>query len=60
MNDLLSLPRMARHLGVTQQWLKEQAQAGRVPALRAGSRYLFNPETVLQVLADEAKKGGAK
>lgn len=42
--ELLPLRRMAAQLGVPSQWLREQAEAGRVPALRAGDRWLFAPE----------------
>ena len=39
-NELLTLPRLARRLGVTQAWLKTQADSGQIPALRAGTRFL--------------------
>lgn len=42
--ELLPLRRMASELGVPSQWLREQAESGRVPALRAGDRWLFAPE----------------
>ena len=54
MDDLLSLSRMARRLGVTQQWLRDEAEAGNVPCLKAGSRYLFNPPAVQEALAAQA------
>jgi hypothetical protein len=54
MDDLLSLSRMARRLGVTQQWLRDEAEAGRVPCLPAGNRYLFNPSAVEEALAARA------
>ena len=63
MADLLSLSRMARRLGVTQQWLRNQAKTCLVPSLRAGNRFLFNPEAVEEVLSAEAarlRKGGDK
>lgn len=56
MSELLSLPRMARRLGVTSTWLKTQADAGKVPCLRAGKRYLFNALAVQDALAVEAAK----
>jgi len=56
MADLLSLPRMARQLGVTQQWLRNQAKMRLVPCLRAGSRFLFNPEAVEKVLLAQAAR----
>ena len=56
MSELLSLPRMARRVGVTQQWLREQADAGSVPCLKAGKRHLFNPAAVEEVLAAKAAR----
>jgi len=53
-DKLLSLPRMARRLGVTQRWLREQADAGRVPHLRADKRYLFAVHAVQAELAKQA------
>ena len=55
-DEVLSLPRMARRLGVTQAWLRAMADAGDVPCLRAGRRYLFNPEAVQAAVAKEAAK----
>jgi hypothetical protein len=52
--DLLSLPAMARHLRVTQGWLRAEANAGRVPVLDAGGRLLFNVPAVERVLAERA------
>jgi hypothetical protein len=40
-DQLMTLPRMARHLGVTQQWLRSAAEAGRIPHLRAGQKRLL-------------------
>lgn len=46
----------ARLLGVTVQWLREEADSGRVPCLRAGTRLLFDPEAVEVVLLDRAAR----
>ncbi len=54
MNDLLSLPRMARRIGVPAQWLREQVEAGQIPCLKLGKRYLFNPLAVQERLASRA------
>lgn len=54
MSELLTLGRMARRLGVTQQWLRTEADAGRVPVLLAGTRYLFSPPAVADSLAAQA------
>jgi hypothetical protein len=52
--NLLSLSLMARRLGVTIAWLRAEADAERVPCLRADTRYLFSPEAVERVLAARA------
>jgi hypothetical protein len=51
---LLTLGPMARYLRVTTAWLRDEANAGRVPCLRAGDRYLFAPTAVEMVLAERA------
>ena len=51
---LLPLGPMARRLRVTSAWLRAEADAGRVPCLRAGKRFLFAPEAVEHVLAARA------
>jgi hypothetical protein len=45
---------MARRIHVTTGWLRDEADAGRVPCLRAGNRYLFSPSAIEQLLADRA------
>ena len=49
---------MARRLRVTVRWLRAEAEAGRVPHLKAGKVILFNPETVEKVLLERARKEG--
>jgi hypothetical protein len=51
MAELLNLARMARRAGVTAQWLRDAADQGIVPSLRAGRRYVFNPEAVTAALS---------
>ena len=66
--DLLPLRRMAARLGVPSKWLKEQAEAGKVPGLQAGNRWLFAPDVAadaVRVMAGDAlagllSKGGDK
>jgi hypothetical protein len=48
---ILPLRMMARRLGVTQRWLREQSNAGRIPHLRAGRRYLYAPDAVEAAVA---------
>lgn len=54
MSELLSLHRAARRLGVTSNWLKQEAVAGRVPCLSAGSRLLFDEATLTESLRQRA------
>lgn len=69
LRELLPLRRMAARLGVPSSWLREQAEAGNVPGLRAGDRWLFCPgpvcdavramagDPLAQLLAPEKSKG---
>jgi hypothetical protein len=64
---LLPLGPTARLLSVPVAWLRAEADAGRLPHLRAGSRYLFDVDMVERLLLDRARcapsaggpKGGA-
>jgi len=51
---VLTLVRAARSVGVTQKWLKQQADEGAVPCLKAGTRYLFNLDALTASLSDRA------
>lgn len=44
LQEILSLRRMAARLGVPARWLRERAEAGDVPGLKAGNRWLFVPD----------------
>jgi len=50
----LVLSAMARRARVPVAWLKAEAEAGRVPCLRAGRVLLFNPTVVLKMLLERA------
>ena len=52
---LLPLRRAAKRAGVPVKWLKEQAEAGIVPCLRAGNRWLFLPDAVAESIERMAK-----
>jgi len=52
--DVVSLRRLARRLGVPARWLREQAERGTVPCLRAGSQLLFSEPAVRAALAERA------
>ena len=49
---------MARRLRVSVKWLKSEADAGRIPHIRADKTYLFDPQAVEQVLAERARTEG--
>jgi hypothetical protein len=60
---LLPLNTVARRLRVPVRWLRAEAEAGRVPALRARNQFLCDPEAVEAALVERArrpvtKKGG--
>lgn len=50
----LDLRRAAHILGVPMSWLRNEADAGRVPCLRAGRRLLFNLAAVKAALLERA------
>jgi len=54
-NNLLELGAMARRAGVPVRWLKGEADAGRIPHLRAERVYLFDPQVVFDLLAERAR-----
>lgn len=50
--EVITIAAMARRLKVPARWLKEQAETGHVPALRAGRRrWLCEPQAVVDALA---------
>jgi len=49
-----SLSRTATTLGVPISWLKREAEASRVPCLRAGRRFLFDMEAVSKALSERS------
>jgi len=61
----LYLGAMARQLRVPSTWLRAEAEAGRIPHLRAGSALLFDPDVVARIVFDRLResptpvKGGA-
>lgn len=58
---LVPLRKMASALGVPSSWLRAMAEEGKVPALRAGTRWLFMPDAAnraVVAIAEEAVNGG--
>ncbi|MEO1529307.1 MAG: hypothetical protein AAFX06_28130 [Planctomycetota bacterium] len=60
MNEPLGLVGMALELGVPREWLREQADAKRVPHVKAGKRYLFNREATLKAVSMLAAKSNCE
>lgn len=52
--QLLPLAHMAHRLQVTAKWLRSEADAGRVPHVRADRVLLFHAETVEAILVKRA------
>ena len=52
--ELLTDSQMARTLRVNVRWLRSEANAGRIPAVKAERRFLFNREAVERALAQRA------
>lgn len=52
----LYLGAMARRLRVPATWLRAEAEAGRIPHLRAGSALLFDPEVVERIVFDRLRE----
>jgi hypothetical protein len=61
-HNLKNLRAMARHLRLPAKWLRAEAQAGRIPHLRAGATYLFDTnaveKAVLRLLRESAGQEG--
>ena len=53
-DTLVTLGRLAQELRLPRQWLRREADAGRLPCLRVGRRYLFHADYVRRALAQRA------
>jgi len=51
----LNLGPMARRVRVPAKWLRAEAEAGRIPHLRAGSAFLFDPGVVERLLLERVR-----
>ncbi len=54
-NKPLNVRVMARYLGVPATWLRAEAEAGRIPHLRAGSVLLFDREAVEKIILERLR-----
>ncbi len=52
--SLSTVRELANELGLPVAWLKDEAQAGRIPCLRIGKRLVFNAEAVERTLVERA------
>ena len=57
-SELLPLGTMAAMVGVTQKWLRGEAESGRLPHLNADGRLLFDEATIHRLLRDRATVEG--
>ena len=55
---LLSLREVARLLGLSAAWVREETTAGRLPHLKAGRRRLYSLEAVVRALLNRAGARG--
>ena len=53
---LLTAGAMARRLRVRAAWLRSEAEAGRIPHVRAEDEFLFDPDAVERVLLERAQR----
>jgi hypothetical protein len=53
---LLTLQSAARCFRVPARWLREEANAGRVPHLKAGASLLFDREALERALIERARR----
>jgi hypothetical protein len=56
-NNLLTAGPMARRLRVPVRWLRAEAEAGRIPHVKAERVLLFDPLTVQAVLLERCRGG---
>lgn len=52
------LARAARWIGVQSQWLAAEAEAGRLPALKAGTTWLFDLAALERALLARVRDAG--
>lgn len=58
--ELVSDTQLARILGISAAWLRDEAESGRLPGVRAGKRFLFNLPTVERILSERASTERAR
>jgi hypothetical protein len=59
-DSIVSLPTLARELKVSQLWIRREAEAGRLPGIKAGNgRFIFSRKAVERALLERAEKSEA-
>ena len=58
-NSIVPIGILARKLKVKSSWLRAEAEAGRLPHVKAGDTILFDPITIERVLLERARRKGA-
>jgi hypothetical protein len=53
---ILPLNVVARRLRLPVRWLRAEAEAGRIPSLRADNQFLCDPEAVEAALLERARR----
>mgnify|MGYP000448156388 CR=1 FL=1 len=56
---ILTARSLARRYGVDPKWLIAEAHAGRLPGVRSGRTFLFDPEAVERTLHERAQRPAA-
>jgi hypothetical protein len=54
--ELTNLQGLASRLGLPAKWLKQEAEAGRIPCLKIGAKLRFNATAVREALAVRAAR----
>ena len=52
--EIITDSQLARILRVSVRWLRDEAEGGRLPCIRAERRFLFNRQAVVSALAERA------
>lgn len=60
MADLMHAKALARFLKVEESWVRSEAEAGRLPHVRAGDRMIFDPAAVVEALRERAQAAPAQ
>jgi hypothetical protein len=53
----VQITQLSRTIGLPAAWIRREADAGRLPCIRAGRLRMFDTEAVLRVLAERQSKG---